>query len=215
MSAALGLLLFAITSITTGKPAYATLPHFTSIPEQIPQTRFIINSDTEVLLDVPFVHQIEDLPEERKAGIRATACGPSSLAMVFNYLETEVTLWEVIEKLPTSVYVRGSMFYNLYAGADYFNHHSVRFKNSPQEIFDHLKNERPVIMNIQNYDGITGHAVVVVGMKGFDGEKAEALIAHDPYVEAYREFEYIDDWNLLQPEGFINRIGNLDPFYLE
>jgi hypothetical protein len=216
MSAALGLLFFAIATLTTGRntTAYETLPVYTT-QEETPQTRLIVDSEKDVLLDVPFVHQLDDLPKERVAEIRATACGPASLAMVFNYLGTEVSLWDVIEGVPPSVYVRGSMFYKLFEGPSYFNYSSVQFKNDPKAIFEHLKNERPIIMNIQNYDAVTGHAIVVVGMKGFNGTSAESLIAHDPYVEGYRVFRYINDWTLLQPEGIYNYIGHQDPFYLE
>lgn len=166
------------------------------------------------MLEVPFVHQIDALPEDQKANIRGTACGPAAITMALKYLGYEIDLMGVIEKLPTTVYVKGARFYNLYAGPELFGKEVHRFKNSPAAIFEALSAGNPVILNIQNYDGITGHAVVVVGMKGFDGEKADTLIIHDPFVGAYREFEYIDNWNLRQPEGYVTPIGILDPFYV-
>jgi hypothetical protein len=196
---------------TTNTPA--------SVPQQentavVANTRYIINDDKNVALNVPFIHQIENLPEDKKTLIGTTACGPASLTMAFNYLGLNISLWDVIDKLPDTVYVKGRQFYNLPSGAELFDLKTVSFKNSPKNIYEALKNGHPVILNIQNYDGITGHAVVVTGIKGFDGEKAEGLIVNDPYGGSDREFKYLSDSSLEQPEGYINYIGILDPFYV-
>lgn len=204
MNTTLGLLLLAVTSINT--------------PNSLPSasnSRSLENTTENVVLSVPFVHQIDDLPEDKKDEIETTACGPASLTMIFKYLDLDISLYEVIEKLPSNVYVRGRMFYQLDKGPAEFDLRSISFKNSTQEIYNRLKNEQPIVLNIQNYDGITGHAVVVVGIKGFDGVKAKSLIVHDPWVGPYREFEYINENTLKQPEGYYLPIGILDPFVIE
>ncbi len=204
MNTTVGLLFLAITSLSNNSALAAE-----------PANNFLENTTENVVLSVPFVHQIDDLPEDKKAEIRTTACGPAALTMIFNYMGMDVSLYEVIEKLPTEVYVRGRMFYRLDKGPKEFELAGVQFKNSPKAIFEQLKAEKPVVLNIQNYDGITGHAVVVVGMKGFDGENARSLIVHDPWVGPYREFEYINANTLKQPEGYNLPIGILDPFVIE
>jgi hypothetical protein len=180
-----------------------------------PTSRYISNTEELVLLSVPFTHQVEDLPEDKKAEIRSTACGPASLAMVMNYLGEDYALYDVIDRVPTSVYVKGKMYYKLYEGPSYFGYEGKRFTYSVTALYEKLQEEKPVILNVQNYDGITGHAIVVVGMKGYNGKTAESLIAHDPWVEGYREFTYLNDWTLKQPEGFHLRIGHQEPFVIE
>ncbi|OGC68724.1 hypothetical protein A2415_02105 [candidate division WWE3 bacterium RIFOXYC1_FULL_39_7] len=179
-----------------------------------PEIRHFINTDKTVLLDVPYVNQVDNLPEDKKTEIRASACGPTAVTMALNYLGDERDLYSVIEKLPTSVYVRGQMFYNLYDAAKYFDKETVKIKRDAKTIFETLKDGHPIIMNIQNYNGFIGHAIVVVGIKNFDGIKADALIAHDPFTKGYREFKYINERTLQQPEGHYNYIGILDPFYI-
>ncbi|EKD99905.1 MAG: hypothetical protein ACD_22C00138G0004 [uncultured bacterium] len=176
---------------------------------------FIQNTTEDVVLNVPFIHQVDDLPEDKKAEIRSSACGPSALTMVFNYMGKDLSLYEVIEKLPTSVYIKGSMFYKLNDGPESFGLKAVSFKNSPKAIYDHLKNQKPIVMNVQNYDGITGHAIVVVGIKGFDGTTAKSLVVHDPWTTAYKEYEYVTPSMLKQPEGYNLPIGTIDPFIVE
>lgn len=204
MNTALGLLLLAATTLNTTQSG--TLK---------PASRFLENTTENVVLSVPYVHQVNDLPEDKKAEIGSTACGPASLAMVFKYMHLDAQLYEVIEKLPSSVYLRGARFYRLNEGPKIYDLTGVSFKNSPKEIFAKLNEQKPVIINVQNYDGITGHALVVVGMKGFDGENAKSLIVHDPWVGPYREFEYVNANTLKQPEGYWLSIGTLDPFVIE
>lgn len=168
----------------------------------------------DISIDAPFVHQIDDLPKDLKPIIRSTACGPAVLAMVLNHQGNNFTLEEIISKLPSSVYVKGDRYYNLMAGPNYFGYTSNKIEKSPKSLFKILNKGFPIILNVQNYDGITGHALVVIGMKGFDGEHAESLIVHDPYRNASREFKYINDNQLQQPEGYINYIGHNAPFYI-
>src|SRR3989338_596782 len=175
---------------------------------------FILKSDKTVLLNVPYIHQIEDLTEETKSAIRNTACGPASVTMALKHLNDNKTLNEVIEKLQNTVYVKGDRFYNLYDASNYFNKSTNKFKNSYENIYTVLNKGHPVILNIQNYDDITGHALVIVGITNYENGKAKSLIAHDPYRGPYREFVYIDENTLLQPEGNTNYIGILDPFYI-
>ena len=175
---------------------------------------FFIKSDKDVLISIPYTHQIDDLNEESKSLIRNTACGPASVTMALKHLEDSIKLNEVINALPNSVYVKGDRFYNLYDAEKFFNKKTNKFKNSYSNIFSVLNEGHPVILNIQNYDNITGHAIVVVGMKDYENGKAKSLIAHDPYRGPYREFVYLDENTLLQPEGNTNYIGILDPFYI-
>lgn len=175
----------------------------------------LINSDETILLKVPYTHQYEDLPDDQKPFIRKTACGPAAIAMALNSDGREISLIDVINKLPESVYRKGDRFYNLTKAPEYFSEMAVEIENSPKAIFDTLKSGNPIVLNIQNYDGVTGHAVVVVGMSGFNGNTADYLIIHDPYVGPYRTFKYINPDTLQQPEGYYNSIGILKPFYIE
>lgn len=174
-------------------------------------------SPSEIELDVPYIHQYKDLPEKRKAQIRYSACGPTSLAMAFQYAGVNTSLIEVIDQLPSSVYVKGSMFYNLYDGAKIYGYSAHKIGKTPQDFYHALKDGHPVIINIQNYNGVVGHAMVVTGIKGFNAEDntAESLIAHDPSTGPSEVFQFIGKNQLKQPAGNINSIGILDPFYLE
>lgn len=167
-----------------------------------------------VVLEVPFVNQIDDLPQDKKKEIRNTACGPAAITMALNYMDYNIKLWDVIDKLPTTVYIKGKMFYDLPAASKEFDKVSIAITSDYKTIYETLKLKKPIIMNIQNYDNITGHAVVVVGMKNFNGTTAESLIVHDPYRGPYREFSYYNETTLIQPEGNLNYIGILKPFYL-
>ncbi|MCL5411219.1 MAG: C39 family peptidase [Patescibacteria group bacterium] len=190
------------------------------------QTSFAIGSATvssaidfadqsEVQLDVPYVNQYNDLPESAKQIIMKSACGPASLAMSFKYLGIETNLMTVINKLPTSVYVKGVQFYDLPSGTKVYDKRAVLVEPTPTGIYEALKNRHPVILNVQNYNGILGHALLVTGIRGYDGKDAKSLIIHDPYVGPNREFTFITGRTLRQPEGFTNYIGTLRPFYVE
>jgi hypothetical protein len=176
--------------------------------------QFLVKTNSDIVLNVPFVHQTEGLTSSQQEEIGGTACGPAAIAMVLNFLGDDVVLVDVINRLPPTVYIKGDRFYDLYAAAQYFSRETVRFENSVNAMYEALSSGHPVVLNIQNYDGITGHAVVVVGIRGFDGKGAKSLIVHDPFVEGYREFEYVDEGTLQQPEGYLNPIGILAPFYV-
>lgn len=204
MNTTLTLLLLAATTLTSAG----------SLPAEY-SNNFQENTTENVVLNVPFVNQKDDLPEDKKAEIVGSACGPASLTMVFKYLGDKTTLYDVISKLPTNVYVKGKMFYNLPGGAKYFDHKATSFKNSPKNIYNQLKKQNPIVMNVQNYNGYTGHAIVVVGIKGYNGERATSLVVHDPWTEGYKEYMYINANTLKQTEGYVLPIGSLDPFIIE
>lgn len=196
--------------------ARSTLTSTSLEPSILPEDpTFLYKDERSVLLNVPYVNQIEDLPEAKKKEIGTTACGPASINMLLKYYGKNINLYDVIEKLPSDVYEKGKRFYNLPKAPDYFNFKSASFENSYKNIFAHLTRGEPIILNVQNYDGITGHAVVVVGMKNYNGIKADALIVHDPYRSSYREFNYINEQTLEQPEGYTLSIGILKPFIIE
>lgn len=176
--------------------------------------KYIFNSDRDVVLRVPYVHQYEDLPEDQKPIIMKSACGPTVLTMLFKFNGIEADLMAVINKLPASVYVKGDQFYNLPKGAELYNFNTQFVGSDATSIYETLKDGKPIIMNIQNYNGIIGHAVVVAGIMGYDGESAEYLIIHDPYSGPYRKFEYNSPRTLTQPEGYTNYIGTVRPFIL-
>jgi len=204
--------------ITTILTLHLILSALSSYPKgDIPVTKAnttLEEKGASILLDVPFIHQIDNLPDELKPIIKTTACGPSALAMVLNYYGNSYSLEEIISRLPESVYIKGDRYYDLMDGPKLFGYTSIKTGNSPKDIFETLSDGHPIILNIQNYDGITGHALVVTGVKEFDGEHAKSLIAHDPYRNSNREFEYINDNQLRQPEGYINYIGHNPPFYI-
>jgi hypothetical protein len=180
----------------------------------IPESKFLINTPETIVLNVPFVHQIEDLPNDYKTIIKTTACGPASIAMALDFLGEKESLKDVIDKLPDTVYIKGKKFYNLYDGPKYFGKKSVVIGYTAKEIYEELSKEHPIILNVQNYDGITGHALVIVGIKNYKDEKAESLIVHDPFRAPYREFKFLTENTLQQPEGYQNTIGSLSPFYV-
>lgn len=167
-------------------------------------------------MEVPFVHQKEDLIGTKYESIGGSACGPAAITMALNYHGEQISLEEVIDKLPDRVYVKGKMFYDLMAGPKLFGYASVPIEKNIESIFNAIKEGHPVLLNVQNYDGITGHEVVVVEVKNYNSElkTAEALIVHDPFREGNREFKIIDGNRLEQPEGYILPIGTLRPFYI-
>lgn len=200
---------FIVSSITTQTAEVFPVAYAKESP-------FLVNTDSIVVLEVPYVNQKEDLvgtPDEWAGG---SACGPATITMALNFNDEEVSLFDVVNTLPTNVYVKGSMFYDLTSGPMEFGYESTEIEINTKAIFETLKLGHPILMNIQNYDGITGHEILVVGIKGYDEENgvADTLIVHDPFVEGYREFEYINENTLKQPEGYILPIGVLKPFYI-
>lgn len=185
---------------------------FASAPvEPAPYT---ISNSQDIVLDVPYVNQKEDLMNTSDAWAGGSACGPAAITMALQYENEIYSLYDVVNALPTNVYVKGRMFYNLSAGPRQFGYVANEINIDTKEIHDVLQMGKPVLMNVQNYDGITGHEIVVVGMLGFDGETAKSLIVHDPFTHGYREYEYINEHTLRQPEGYILPIGIIKPFYI-
>lgn len=175
---------------------------------------FTIKNESSIQIMVPFNHQVDDLDEANKLAVGGTACGPTTLTMVLRHRGVETNVNEVLDKLPTAVYVKHVGFYELYKGSEYFDKASVQINQNPTAIYEALNQGNPVILNIQNYDGLYGHAVVVTGIRGYTGTSAKSLIVHDPFKGPYREFKYINNDTLQQPEGFYNPIGHKKPFYI-
>lgn len=187
----------------------------TALAQSLEKTnKFIQKTESEILLDVPYVNQIEGLKGTSDAWAGGSACGPASLNMVMNDKGKTYDLQTIVNRLPASVYIKGKMFYNLTAGPGFFGFKSTEIEINTKEIYETLADGNPIVMNIQNYDGITGHAVVVVGIKGFDGTTAKSLIAHDPFKAPYQVFEYINETTLRQESGWITPIGTIKPFYV-
>ncbi|MFZ5425099.1 MAG: C39 family peptidase [Patescibacteria group bacterium] len=176
---------------------------------------FIANTDKNIILDVPYFHQINSLTEQGKKENGGSACGPTALAMVLSYEGLNFTLDEVINKLPNNVYVKGVMFYDLAAGPEIFGKKAIEIEQNPTSYYNILKEGKPIVLNVQNYDGVVGHALVIVGMAGYNGKTADALIVHDPLKSSYQSFEYINNNTLKQPAGYSLPIGIIKPFYVE
>ena len=189
---------------------------FASISAATPApTTTAFQSLTDIQLTVPFVHQNNDLNEENIV-FGYTTCGPAALTMVLKHSGMSIGINEVLDRIPNYVYIKGDQFYDLPEGTKYFNKKYEYIDNSPKSIYKSLKNGSPLVMNIQNYDGLHGHAIVVTGIRGYDEatNTAKALVVHDPFKGAYVTFEYHDNFNLKQPEGFINPIGIMDSFFI-
>ncbi len=177
-------------------------------------SNFFVKTESEIVLNVHFVHQKEDLVGTEDEWAGGSACGPASLTMVLNDQGKTYDLQTVINAIPTSVYIKGEMFYDLASGPSYFGFNSYEIDINTTQIYETLEKGYPVVLNIQNYDGITGHALVVVGIKGYNGKTAQSLVAHDPFRAPYRVFDYINETTLKQPEGWILPIGIIKPFYI-
>jgi hypothetical protein len=167
-------------------------------------------------LSVPYVNQKENLIGTKYEEIGGSACGPATIAMALQYNNEKTSLETVIDTLPDTVYAKGKMFYDLNSGPEYFGYTAIPLEINMEQIHKTLKNAHPILMNVQNYDGITGHEILVVGMKNYDSttKTAEAIIVHDPFREAYREFKILNNNTLQQPEGYTLPIGILKPFYI-
>ena len=199
--------------------ALVLLPMLISMTTQNPRIgvanpRFIQKTANNIQIKVPYVNQVEDLPEELKTSVKTSACGPAAITMLLNFYNKHLTLEEVINQLPTDIYIKGIGFFDLPKADREFGMKSVNIKPTIRDIYQTLWDGHPIILNVQNYDGITGHAVVVTGVKEYNGKTAEALIVHDPYTQENVEFKILDDKTLLQPEGYTLYIGIIDPFYM-
>lgn len=174
------------------------------------------NNLVDIQILSPFIHQVDDLEEGTLASIGVTACGPTSLTMALNQRGGNYKLNEVIDALPGYVYQKQVGFYQLNKGPETFGLKGVEIDWTTESLYSTLENGYPVIMNIQGYEGSIGHAILVLGLKGYNPQtkNAQALIAHDPYGGPYREFKYLGERSLLQPEGYTNTIGTKKPFYI-
>ncbi len=168
-----------------------------------------------ILLKVPFFHQYNDLTAENKEYALKTACGPTAASIMLQAEGIKVDPNDLLAILPTSIYQPKVGFYRMQDFAPYFNKEAVMVEFSHKNIYDVLNTGKPVFINIKNYDSGYGHAMVIVGMNGFDGEKAESLIAHDVFVGPYREFKFLSNTTLLQPEGQTNYINTAMLFYIK
>ena len=172
-------------------------------------------SKLNILLKVPFFHQFNDLNESNKKLVEKTACGPTVAAVMLQNENMKVDVNDVLAILPNSIYQPKVGFYQMQDFAPYFNKEAVMLQYSHKNIYDALNKGKVVFLNIKNYDSGYGHAVAIVGMNGFDGERAESLIIHDVFVGPYREFKFIDYDTLRQPEGQTNYINKSMLFYLK
>ena len=168
-----------------------------------------------ILLRVPFFHQYNDLTEENKEYALKTACGPTAAAIMLQADGVKVDPNDLLAILPKSIYQPKVGFYSMQDFAPLFNKEAVMMEFSHKNIYDALNMGKPVFINIKNYDSGYGHAMVIVGMNGFDGQKADSLIVHDVFVGPYREFKFLSDTTLLQPEGQTNYINTAMMFYIK
>ena len=146
-----------------------------------------------ILLNVPFFHQYDSLSDYNKQLAQKTACGPTAAAIM-------------LQKVG---------FYQMDQFAPYFNKEAVMMEYSHKNIYETLNQGKVVFLNVKNYDSGYGHAMVIVGMRGFDGQKAESLITHDVFVGPYREFKFVSYDTLRQPEGQVNYINKSLMFYIK
>jgi hypothetical protein len=168
-----------------------------------------------ILLKVPFFHQYNDLTEGNKAYALKTACGPTAAAIMLQNEGQKVDPNDLLAILPTSIYQPKVGFYRMQDFAPYFNKEAAKIEFSHKNIYETLNQGKVLFLNVKNYDSGYGHAMVIVGMKGFDGEKAESLIIHDVWVGPYREFKFNSYDTLVQPEGQVNYINKSLLFYIK
>jgi uncharacterized protein YvpB len=169
-----------------------------------------------ITLKVPYFNQITDLNKESMDYAGLTACGPTSLAIMLKYSGQDVDVNDVLKILPLEVYLPKIGFLDLSKGAKYFNREAVPVKFDHQEIYLVLEQGYPVFINIKNYDSGYGHGMVIIGMKGYDGKKAESLIAHDVWTKEYQEFKFNTYDTLIEPgKRNINTINKSNLFYIK
>jgi uncharacterized protein YvpB len=168
-----------------------------------------------ILLNVPFFNQYNDLSDYNKELVGKTACGPTAAAIMLQNEGMKVDINDVLAILPNSIYQPKVGFYQMDQFASYFNKEAVKMEFSHKNIYDTLNKGKVIFLNIKNYDSGYGHAMVIVGMRGFNGETAESLIVHDVFVGPYREFKFITNDSLRQPEGQVNYINKSLMFYIK
>lgn len=161
-----------------------------------------------IVLNVPYYHQIKDLNDFGAEYAGNSACGPTALSIMLKNEGINVDPNDVLAMVPNEVYISRVGFYRIEKGASYFNKETELLEFSHKNIYDSLNKGKPVFLNIFNYEGYYGHAVVIVGMRGFDGEKADSLIVHDVWTGPYKEFKFNSYNTLIEPgKGFINVIN--------
>jgi hypothetical protein len=170
-----------------------------------------------IILNVPYYNQLKDLNELSSNYAGATACGPTALAIMLKNEGMNVDVNDVLAVVPNEVYIPKVGFYRIENGSNYFNKESVKVDFSHKNIYDALNMGKPVFLNVKNYEGSYGHAVVIVGMRGFDGEKAESLIIHDVWTGPYKEFKFKTYNTLTEPgvNGYTNYINPANLFYIK
>jgi hypothetical protein len=168
-----------------------------------------------ILVKTPFFHQYNDLSESNKEYAQKTACGPTAVAIMLQNEGIKVDPNDLLAILPTSIYQPRVGFYKMQDFAAYFEKEVQMVEFSHKNIYEALDRGKTLFINIKNYDSGYGHAMVIVGMKGLDGEKAESLIAHDVFVGPYREFKFLSNTTLRQPEGQTNYINTSMLFYIK
>lgn len=170
-----------------------------------------------IILNVPYYNQLKDLNELSSDYAGATACGPTALAIMLKNEGMNVDVNDILAVVPNEVYVPKVGFYRIEKGSTYFNKESVKVDFSHKNIYNALNMGKPVFLNVKNYEGSYGHAVVIVGMRGFDGEKAESLIIHDVWTGPYKEFKFNTYNTLIEPgtNGYTNYINEANLFYIK
>ena len=169
-----------------------------------------------IVLNVPYYHQIKDLNQFGTEYAGNSACGPTALAIMLKNEGMNLDPNDVLSVVPNEVYISKVGFYRIEKGPSFFNKEAEMIKFSHKNIYDALNKGKPVFLNIFNYEGYYGHAVVIVGMRGFDGEKADSLIVHDVWTGPYKEFKFKSENTLIEPgKGFINTINKNNLFYIK
>ncbi|MCL5411827.1 MAG: C39 family peptidase [Patescibacteria group bacterium] len=151
----------------------------------------LINAGPDVIIaNVPYIHEYASLDDTDKPNVQWTACGPASLTMALNYAGVSDRLSVVARKLSDAgIYSWGNLTVGqLSSGPALWGKKMVVVENSPAGIYNALKDGHPVVINVGNYNNKEveyndpargGHFMVVVGIKGFDGEYAKSLIIND------------------------------------
>jgi len=169
-----------------------------------------------IILNVPYYHQIKDLNDFGTEYAGNSACGPTAVSIMLKNEGLNVDPNDVLAIVPNEVYISKVGFYRIEKAPSYFNKNAKMIKFSHKNIYDALNSGKPVFLNIYNYEGYYGHAVVIVGMRGFDGENAESLIVHDVWTGPYKEFKFNTYNTLIEPDsGYINTINPNNLFIIE
>jgi len=183
---------------------------------------FFVNAQAEekqkvnILIKAPYFNQITDLSDKNLEYAGGTACGPTSLAIMLKYSGLDVDPNDVLKMVPLEVYIPKLGFVDIKAGASYFNREAVDIEFSHKNIYKTLDQGHPVFINIFNYDSGYKHGAVIVGLKNFDGEKAESLVIHDVWTKGYQEFKFHTNDTLVEPgNGNINVINKALLFYIK